>query len=89
MQIICLEEKAFFTLVETVVERLGGKLNHQPEKWLLTNDAMKLLGISSKTTLQKLRDEGRIRFTHPQKKLIMYDRDSILTYLEKNANNTF
>ncbi|RYZ84994.1 MAG: DNA-binding protein, partial [Proteobacteria bacterium] len=48
-----------------------------------------LLKIKSKTTLQKLRDEGKIRFSQPQKKLILYDRDSINTYLEQNAKKTF
>jgi hypothetical protein len=44
-----------------------------------------LLSIKSKTTLQKLRDEGKIRFTQPQKRLILYDRSSIAAYLERNA----
>ena len=50
---------------------------------------MQLLNVKSKTTMQKLRDEGRIRFSQPQKKIILYDRDSISTYLERNARNTF
>jgi hypothetical protein len=36
-----------------------------------------------------LRDEGKIRFSHPQKKIILYDRDSIGGYLEDNAQETF
>jgi hypothetical protein len=47
---------------------------------------MELLGISSKATLQKYRDEDRIRFTHPDKKVILYDRESILKFLYGNAN---
>jgi predicted site-specific integrase-resolvase len=47
------------------------------------------IGISSKTTLQKFRDEGRIRFAQPDRKIILYDRDSINEYLEKNAKGTF
>ncbi|MEM6767521.1 MAG: helix-turn-helix domain-containing protein [Bacteroidota bacterium] len=50
---------------------------------------MEILTITSKTTLQKLRDEGKIRFSQPMKKLILYDRESILTYLEENAQETF
>ena len=50
---------------------------------------MQLLNIKSKTTLQKLRDEGKIRFSQPQKKIILYDRDSIDTYLQQHARNTF
>lgn len=50
---------------------------------------MRLLNIKSKTTLQKLRDEGRIRYTQPEKKIILYDRDSIDAYLENNSKDTF
>jgi len=89
MQVICLEEEAFFTLVEQVVDRLKGRFSAQPDKWVSTDEAMKLLGILSKTTLQKLRDEGRIRFSQPQKKTILYDRQSLLDYLEANAKDTF
>jgi hypothetical protein len=48
-----------------------------------------MLGISSKTTLQRFRDEGSIRFTQPSRKIILYDRDSILVFLEQHAKDTF
>lgn len=89
MQVICLEDKAFYALIEEVVERLREKHGQEKEKWLSDEEAMRLLKIKSKTTLQKLRDEGRIRYSQPQKKIILYDRDSIHTYLEQNARNTF
>lgn len=89
MEVICLEEKAFYVLVEQVVARLKTEHKEPVEKWINDEDAMTLLNIKSKTTLQKLRDEGKIRFSQPQKKIILYDRDSIFTYLDKNAQNTF
>ncbi|KAB2915563.1 MAG: helix-turn-helix domain-containing protein [Bacteroidetes bacterium] len=89
MNVICMDEPAFYELVETVVRRLSTEVNRKPDKWIGTEDCMKLLGISSKTTLQQIRNEGRIRFTQPQKKVILYDRDSIMTYLDKNARETF
>ena len=89
MQIICLEEAAFYALVEQVVARLKEKHGVGKEKWVSDEHAMHLLNIKSKTTLQKLRDEGKIRFSQPQKKIILYDRDSIDAYLEKNARSTF
>ena len=61
----------------------------EKEKWISDEQAMQLLNIKSKTTLQKLRDEGKIRFSQPQKKIILYDRDSIDTYLQQHARNTF
>lgn len=89
MQVICLEEAAFYTLLEQVVARLKETHGNEKEKWVSDEHAMQLLNIKSKTTLQKLRDEGKIRFSQPQKKIILYDRDSILKYLEQNARNTF
>ncbi|MEZ2413922.1 helix-turn-helix domain-containing protein [Muriicola sp. E247] len=52
-------------------------------------EAMHILRIKSTTTLQKLRDEGKIRFSQPQKKIILYDRDSLNVYLENHARETF
>lgn len=88
MQVICLEEEAFFKLIEQVVARLKD-IHTEQERWMSDIEAMELLNIKSKTTLQKLRDEGKIRFSQPQKKIILYDRDSILEYLEHHAKNTF
>ncbi|MBD2704668.1 helix-turn-helix domain-containing protein [Spirosoma sp. BT702] len=89
MEVICLEDEAFYVLVEQVVARLKERQGQEKEKWLSDEQAMQLLNIKSKTTLQKLRDEGRIRFSQPQKKIILYDRESIRAYLEQNAKNTF
>ena len=89
MQVICLEETAFYTLIEQVVTRLKENHGEEKEKWISDEQAMQLLNIKSKTTLQKLRDEGKIRFSQPQKKIILYDRDSIDTYLQQHARNTF
>lgn len=89
MNVICLEEPAFYTLIETVVHRLKEKNNVVIDKWISGEEAMKKLRITSKTTLQKLRDEGKIRFSQPEKKIILYDSRSIDEYLEKNAKETF
>lgn len=89
MQVICLEEAAFYSLIEQVVARLKETHGETKEKWISDEQAMQLLNIKSKTTLQKLRDEGKIRFSQPQKKIILYERDSIDTYLENNARNTY
>lgn len=86
MEVICLEDEAFYKLVETVVSRIKEKANAKVEKWISGDEAMKLLRISSKTTLQKLRDEGKVRFSQPEKKIILYDVDSIHAYLNKHAH---
>ena len=89
MEVICLEDAAFYSLVEQVVQRLKETHCQTQDKWISDEEAMQLLNIKSKTTLQKLRDEGKIRFSQPQKKIILYDRDSIDMYLQQHARNTF
>ena len=83
-----METDAFYTLIEEVVERLDGSKN-EPDKWISADEAMRLLKITSKSTLQKFRDQGDIRFTQPRKRIILYDRDSINQFLENNAKDTF
>jgi len=88
MEVVCLETKAFYELVDEVVERMMEQRKEKP-KWLSAEEAMQILKISSKTTLQKLRDEGHVKFSQPMKKLIVYDRQSILDYLEKHSHEPF
>ncbi|MCF8459600.1 MAG: helix-turn-helix domain-containing protein [Flavobacteriales bacterium] len=89
MNVICLHDEAFFTLVEEVVERIKEKRNLNEDRWILPDEAMSVLGIKSKTTLQKLRDEGKIRFSQPQKKVILYDRESLIKYLDTHSKDVF
>ncbi|MCW3121929.1 MAG: hypothetical protein JWQ38_1421 [Flavipsychrobacter sp.] len=89
MEVICLEDNAFYSLVEQVFERLKDKEKTKEDKWISGEEAMLKLRINSKTTLQKLRNEGKVRFSQPEKKHIVYDLASIYEYLEKHAKNTF
>lgn len=87
MKIITMESEAFYALIEQVVSEIGSK---EPDRWIVEPEAMRLLGIKSKSHLWKLRTENKISFfqdeDHP--KLIMYDRKSIDRYLEKNSKRT-
>jgi hypothetical protein len=89
MEVICLQDEAFYQLIEEVVERLREKQNITQDKWISPERAMEILNIKSKTTLQKLRDEGSITFTQPQKKIILYDYDSLLEYLKSHSKTSF
>lgn len=89
MQVICLEDAAFYKLIEEVVQRIKEQNTIVEDKWISGEEAMSKLRIKSKTTLQRLRDEGHIRFTRPDRKTILYDTDSINEYLEKHAKETF
>ena len=89
MNVICLEDDAFYTLIEKVIDRIGVPNLNKEDKWVSGEEAMKKLRITSKTTLQKMRDEGKIRFSQPEKKIILYDTESINQYLDKNSKNIF
>ena len=88
MEVICLETQAFHKLIDEVVDRILEAKKEQP-KWISREHAMDMLKITSKTTLQKLKNEGHLRFSQPMKKLVLYDRESILEYIEKNAQEPF
>ena len=85
MEVICLEDEAFYALVESVVKRIKDQQGIKEDRWISTQEAMIKLRIKSKTTLQKLRDEGKIRYSQPEKKIILYDSDSIQEFVEKNT----
>lgn len=86
MDVIVIETDAFYKLIEDVVDRLNPK---EKDRWILEVEAMSMLGIKSKTTLWELRNNGKIRYSQPRKRIILYDRESILNFLDKNAKNTF
>jgi hypothetical protein len=88
MEVICLEDNAFFELIDRVVSHIKETTNKE-DKRLSTEQAMTRLKIKSKTTLQKLRDEGSIKYSHPEKKWILYDADSIDHYLKKRSKDVF
>ncbi|GAB3967395.1 hypothetical protein GCM10028806_09690 [Spirosoma terrae] len=89
MEVICLHDEAFYALIDKVLERVQQQQTVREDKWISGSEAMKKLRIQSKTTLQKLRDEGSIRFSQPEKKIILYDSDSINDYLARHSKATF
>lgn len=86
MEIISLEEQAFYQLVDTVLAEMQEKFGSKEPEWITEQAAMEMMNIRSKTTLQRLRDHDLIRFTQPSKKIILYHRPSILQYLDAHAN---
>ena len=89
MEVIYLQDEVINALIEKVAARIKEKQGVKQDKWISGEEAMKILRISSKTTLQKLRDEGKLRLSQPEKKIILYDDDSINEYLGKHVNETF
>ena len=87
MEVICLEEPAFYQLIEKVVARIKDEKNIKEPLWLSGDEAMKKLHITSKTTLFKIRDEGQISFAYASPRVILYETASINEYLDKKAKN--
>ena len=88
MQVICLQDEAFYALVENLVRRIKENFSVKGGKWIPEEEAMRLSHITDKAILQKLRDKGEIRFSQPDPKIVLYDVDSINDYLSKEENET-
>lgn len=71
MEVICIETAAFYALIDKVVMHVEQKHNIKADQWISGEEVMKMLRITSKTTLQKLRDEGKIKFFQEKKEFFM------------------
>lgn len=80
MEVICLEDKAFYALIDKIIEHVREKYPLKEDKWISPAEAMKKLRIKSKSTLQKMRNEGLVRFSHPERRIILYD-SALLTII--------
>lgn len=72
MEVICFEDRAFFAMIDKLEAYIDSKKPKQTQgdKWISGEEAKRMLRITSKTTLQKFRDEGKIRYSQPEKKII-------------------
>jgi hypothetical protein len=91
MEVICFEDRAFYAMIDKLEAYIDSKKpkQSQGDKWVSGEEAMRMLRITSKTTLQKFRDEGKIRYSQPEKKIILYDADSIRDFIEDFTYETF
>lgn len=63
MNIISLEDEAFYALVAKLTAEIKQQFKaKERDKWIDGEEAMQMLRIISKTTLQKLRDQDKIRY---------------------------
>ncbi len=46
MQVVCLQEEAFFALFDKVVEHVDAKRKDKPDKWIDGNEAIRELRIN-------------------------------------------
>jgi len=59
------------------------------KEWVIESEAMEMLGIKSKSYLWSLRTHGKIEFSHPSRKIILYNVQSIRNYIESHSHKTF
>ena len=88
-QFIMMDTHAFDEIISQVINTVKAKMKTKPEDWIGEDDAKELLGISSKSTMQRFRTEDRITFSLVTKKNIKYSRASILKYLKSKSNKQY
>lgn len=88
MEVICIETEAYYRLIDRLVDYIKLREGIKEDKWIAPSEAKRLLNVKSDTTMQALKDKGLIRFSG-SKKNVVFDRQSIMEYLEKNAKNKF
>lgn len=76
-------------IADLIMTRLEKRLSLNQDKWLDLDQVKSMLHISSSTTIQDLRDKGLIRFSKINARTILYDKESILEYIEQRVKNKF
>ncbi|OFY84585.1 MAG: hypothetical protein A3F72_19260 [Bacteroidetes bacterium RIFCSPLOWO2_12_FULL_35_15] len=80
-----LKLELFGYVKKAITEVLAEKKAADNSDWIALEEAKKLLPYKSKTSWQKFRDTGIVKFTKARKgRNIMYSRKSIIEYLNNN-----
>ncbi len=90
--IIVIHESDLIDLVNRLIDKAGLKQEVEEALWVTGEKAMSLLGITSKTTLYRMRVEGLITYSEVRPKNFLYSTASIFQYIkskEKTAFNSF
>lgn len=89
-EIISIRSDAFYELIDCVIEHISTIYNlDKANRWVSAEECMRLLNIRSRTTLLEMRAQGKIAFSQVSHKNILYDRQSILAYIQSNKKETF
>lgn len=78
-----LKEQLINSITETVIQALSNKASNVQSDWISLTEAKKILGYRSKSSWQKLRDEGKVVFTQSGRK-IQYSKKSLENFLKNN-----
>lgn len=88
MEVICLESEALKELIKELARNVKVEQKIDEPKWISPARAMELLNIK-KTTLQTLRTSSLIIFTKPSPKIILYEYNSVIKYLDDSVKKAF
>lgn len=87
---ICLNSDAFYELLDRVVEHITDTYRlERAERWISADECMELLNIRSRTTLWELKAEGKIAYSQVSRKVVLFDRRSVLEFIGKNKREAF
>jgi len=89
MDVIVISSEAYKMLVaeiEKIVRETVHVVAHPKSDWIGEKEALNLLGVKSKTTLQNLRDSQEFKFSK-HGRIIRYSYESILEFLERNSKH--
>ncbi|MCB9448651.1 MAG: helix-turn-helix domain-containing protein [Flavobacteriales bacterium] len=98
MEVIVIEKEAYYKMiaeqtsytkravreaVKEIMQELTVK--NDGDEWLSRDEAMQILGIKSKTTLQKLRDDPESKIVFSKNgRIIKYRKTSLYEYLQRH-----
>jgi len=89
MDVIVISSEAYKMLVSEIkktVRETVHEVAHPKSDWIGEKEALDLLGVKSKTTLQNLRDSQEFKFSK-HGRIIRYSNKSILEFLERNSKH--
>ena len=88
MKVILLENDEAYEKLMTdikVMIREAMKEIHQSdtEIWVSAEEAKKILGVKSKSRMQELRDENKIKYSKTSRRTILYYKPSLYAFIEE------
>lgn len=76
-------------LANRLAELIMAKQADKNPTWITEHEVMAITGLKSKGQIMKIRQQGLVKYTQPYKRVIMYDKQSVLDFLNKHVRQPF